>query len=143
MKSFKQFLGEKFEFEKHDTGDDSFHAYKFKMPARHENEKDSHGVVMIMHHPDKKGADLHFATGDNRMDTTGEQKGRSARIISTVKHIASQHAQQHGIKHYEFHADANEPSRQKLYNTIAKKHNGSLKNIPGEKGQSYRIPVAN
>lgn len=143
MKTYKQWLSEKYEFEKHETGDDSFHAYSFKIPKRHEADKDSHGAVMIMHHPKDKGkATLHFATGDNRMDTTGEHKGRAAQILSTVHHVAKQHAAKHGVKEYEFSSDDKEKSRTKLYGKLVARHGGSeVPRNKGEKATTYRIPA--
>lgn len=71
---------------------------------------------------------------------TGESKGKSLKIFSTVKHILKNHAKEHPDLHvYSFSSDKSEPSRVSLYKRMASKLGGASEE--GRDQYHHMIPV--
>lgn len=128
MLRFIDFISEAYDFSKNETTSSSkTHNYHF-------SDGDRHYRVQITHSPHKDGgADVSFATIDHEGKTnarkTDAAPGKSHKIFSTVHNIMKHHAEKHGIDRYSFSASGKEPSRQKLYDRLAKKHGGGLADI--------------
>jgi hypothetical protein len=120
------------------------HIYTFQVPSKSLKKK-TYQVTIEDHDEKPETAQINFHSMGLQPDNykvidregyvkrgnsklTGDSKGISARILSTVKKIAIKHAKEHGIKHMEFDADNAEASRIKLYDRIARKYGGGMEN---------------
>ena len=137
MKSFKQFVVESFNTmypTKNMTGISTkrHHFYTFK------DEQGQDYRVHIDHQSGNGRAEIGFSTPEGGQKSnfmaTGQSGRAAAKVISTVGHIMKGHANQHDITHYTFNATDKEPSRQSLYNTIARKYGGAS----ADGGNGYR-----
>lgn len=139
MHRFIDFMYESYEFSKNETTSSSkTHNYHF-------SDGDRYYRVQIVHSPG--AADVSFATIDHEGRTDSKKNdaglGKSHKIFSTVHDIMKQHSDKHNIDRYAFSASAKEPSRQRLYDRLAKKHGGGLADVDIHGNHHYIAKVKN
>lgn len=140
MKSFKEYLEEVYSFDKNNqTSSEKNHHYHF-------SDGDTHYRVQISHDsPIKNRADVSFSTIDEKghkvFSKTNTGGNNTRKIFNTVHNIMKSHGKDHGIDEYSFSASGSEPSRQKLYDRLAKSHGGGLVDIGRNDSHHYIAKV--
>ena len=114
------------------------HYYSFN------DDKNQAFNVYIQHHEKNPHGEVSFSTPESKTKSTFKKTGKSgsgaSKVISTVGDIMKSHASEHGLTHFTFNATDSEPSRQALYNKIAKRHGGASADS-GKGHREYIVPT--
>lgn len=143
MISFSKFIIESgdshYPYKKSHTYGNFIHHYDFDdgsgKKKRVTIDHDGSAAEIAFHDTDKeeKGS-------KEKYGATGESKGKSLKVFSTVKHILKKHASEHPDLHvYSFSSNKHEPSRVSLYKRMASKLGGASEE--GKHHYHHMIPV--
>lgn len=145
--SFKTFLYESFNepypHKAVPVGEHSYATHKYHFNTDHGN----HYRVSFAPKKSPKGekhAEVSFHQTDKKGDSpkeriTGSEKHSAMKVFGTVHHIIHQHAKTHEITHLHFAAHPSEPSRGKLYHTMARKISPDYKH--NKKTGDFVVPL--